>query len=120
VRWAESTLACIGEGRDLQAFSLRLQFDRQDTWAWQVVGDARALARREAEEALLEALQALGEADAVTLAAALQRDSSRVADRLLRLRQEGILSARSKERNGRGRPRIHYSLKDLEQDAPFP
>src|SRR5262249_44790554 len=108
-----------GEGRDIEAFSLRIQFDRQDTWAWQLVGDARDLARREAEDAIIEALGVLKEADATTWAKEIQRNQDSVAERLLRLKQEGILSARPAEPNGRGRPRILYSIKELEQEDPF-
>jgi hypothetical protein len=108
-----------GEGRDIEAFSHRIQFDRRDTWAWQLVGDARDLAQQEADAAILEALGVLQEADAATVAAEVQRDRSRVADRLLRLKQAGILTSRSLEPRGRGRPRILYQLKDLDQDDPF-
>jgi hypothetical protein len=102
-----------GEGRDIQQFSLALQFDSAVTWSWQLREDPsdahKAQAHEEADQFVLDALIALGEADADTVAEMLQRSVRKTGERLRRLLGEKIIQARS-EHTGRA-PRILYSYR---------
>lgn len=81
------------EGRDIEPLELRIALD-VPTLTWALVGDARQLAKADAEGELLEALEELGEADAGALAREL--DKSRVAVRriLKRLESDGKVKSR--------------------------
>lgn len=96
----ESGHVLKAEGRDLEDSELRIQFDAAYTWCWQLVGDARQIAREEAEDEVLQALEALGEADANSIAKELDKHRSNVLRALKRLVLEGQVSARG-EKQGR-------------------
>lgn len=98
-----------GEGRDVEEFSLRLTFDRETTWAWQLVGESKQVSEEQADQEALEALRALGEADAGTVAEALGKHRTTMNKRLLRLANLGLVIPRE-EIMGRGRPRVLYRL----------
>lgn len=98
-----------GEGRDVEQFSLRLTFDGKITWAWQVIGDSKSVSEDELDLETLEALRALGEADAGTIAEALGKHRATLSRRLLRLANTGLVVPRE-ELDGRGRPRVVYRL----------
>lgn len=73
----DSTFELIGEGRDIPEFDFRVSFDKEQTWAWHMEGEAVDLRRKEAEAKIIGALELLGEADASAIAK--QTDTSRVA-----------------------------------------
>ena len=79
------------EGRDIGEAELRIEFDAIETWTWSVKGDARVLARDEADQEVTDALRRLGKVDAGTVAR--ETGKSRVAARknLERLRQGGLV-----------------------------
>jgi hypothetical protein len=82
-------------GRDLEAQELRVAFDVGRTFAWQLVGDARDLARTEAEAECVAALDALGgSADAAGIAHAVGKDRATVQKHVKRMFEEGRLGRR--------------------------
>jgi RecA-family ATPase len=102
-----------GEGRDIEQFSLRLCFDRQTTWCWQLIGDSRKVDDAEVDKETLEALRALGEADAATVAEALGKHRTTVSRRLILMANSGLVIPRE-ESAGRGRPRVLYRVACVE------
>ena len=87
---------------------MSIQFDAIDPWAWQLVGDARLLARDEADRQVIDALRLLGEADVTAVAEAIGKRRTAANERLIRLAGAGKVIARQ-EATGR-RPRILYRL----------
>jgi hypothetical protein len=88
------------EGRDIEALELRITLDIP-TLSWGLVGDARQLAREDADEEILAALEALGEADAGTIARECARSRPTVLKALKRLEQDGVLRTRIFKEKGR-------------------
>ncbi|HET8626912.1 MAG TPA: AAA family ATPase [Thermomicrobiales bacterium] len=84
-----------GEGRDVAEFELRVHFDPTDTWCWHLDGDARQLARDEAEATILAALDDLGEVDVAAIAAAVGKDRTTAQRHLQRLREGGRVTWRT-------------------------
>jgi hypothetical protein len=82
-----------GEGRDIEELALRVAFD-VTTFSWKVVGDARALARSEAEQEILDALAELGEANPKRIAAVLEKSRAAVQMVLKRMREQGRIKFR--------------------------
>lgn len=84
-----------------------------------MVGDAKALARSEAEQKIMDALAVLGEADAATIASHLEK-SRQAADKVAkRMAKEGKLNTQVICPN-RGGVKVLYSLKGDEQREPTP
>lgn len=83
------------EGRDIEETELRIEFDAAETWAWQLLGDARQLARQEADRAIFDALEVLGEADAGMIAKETGKDRSTINTNLKRLRTSGMVNYRN-------------------------
>lgn len=98
-----------GEGRDIQEFELALSFDPVATWCWQVREDQREALRDSADTEIFDALAALGEADAESVAQYVQKSVRRVRERLNRLRAEGEINVRAEHGGHGGQPRILYS-----------
>ncbi len=82
-----------GEGRDIDAFALRVALDTPSL-CWGLVGDARKIAKAETEDDVLGTLRKLGEADAGALARELGRDRSRVSRLLKAYEKDGKVSSR--------------------------
>lgn len=76
------------EGRDIGEAELRVKFDAVDTWSWHLLGDAREMARTEAEEEIRGALEELGPADAGRIAKHLGKKRPGVQKILKRLREQ--------------------------------
>jgi hypothetical protein len=104
---ADGVSTLKGEGRDVDALELRIALDIP-TLTWDLVGDARALARNEADEEALAAVKALGEGDAGAVARELGKSRTRVQVALKRLAREGKLASRV-EKSGRV-SKIVYTL----------
>ncbi len=83
------------EGRDLEETELRIIFDAAETWSWQLVGDARQIARNEADQDVLGALAVLGEADAGAVARETGKARPSVIPVLKRLAAEGKLATKA-------------------------
>jgi RecA-family ATPase/biotin operon repressor len=92
------------EGRDIEEMEMRVQFDAAQTWSWQVLGDARQMARQEAEQAIREALQN-GPLTTKGLADELGKSRQAVQQTLKRLAAEGRVVKSTEERNGAMVPR---------------
>jgi hypothetical protein len=82
------------EGRDIPETELRIIFDDTLTFTWQLVGDARELARNEGEAEVLAALTKLGEADADAVGRYLGKGRSTVQPKLKRLVERNVITER--------------------------
>lgn len=107
-----------GEGRDVDQFSLRVSFDRENTWGWQLVGESRQVDATQADQELLDALRALGEADASAIAEVLHRNRAAVSRRLIHLANLGVVTPREESAGARGRPRILYRIMCAHANRP--
>jgi hypothetical protein len=96
---AEGKYTLKAEGRDIGEIELRVEFDSTQTWSWHLVGDARVLARTEAESEIIEALRVLGAADAESVAKATGKTRPGVQTTLKRLREQGRISWKQDEDN---------------------
>ena len=74
-----------GEGKDIEDLELRVLFDAADTWTWHLQGDARQLAKAEADNDVLEVLHVLQEADAGAIAREMGKSRPTVIPVLNRL-----------------------------------
>jgi len=102
------------EGRDIEAQELRVEFDAGRTFAWHLVGDARELARGEAETEILETMNALGgKGDVEAITKALGKDRTTVQRHLKRMFEDGRL-----DRHAEGQ-RLIYS-RPADGSAPTP
>ena len=84
-----------GEGRDFSEFDLKIELDIDDRWQWKLVGDTRKLAAEEAEQAILDALDTLGEADAGAIAKAAGKTRTPILRVCNRMKQDGRLEAKT-------------------------
>jgi len=82
------------EGRDLEGEEIRIALDKP-TLTWALVGDARKLARQDADDGVRGVLMTLGEADAGAVARECGRERSWVARQLKRLERDGAVSSRA-------------------------
>ena len=105
----ESGFKLAGEGRDIEEFELKIEFDAVDTWKWQLVGDARQIAREQAENEIIEALEGLVKADAGAIAKEVGKARQTVNTTLKRMRKDGKLHFESVETSGGNK--FTYSLK---------
>jgi len=85
-----------GEGRDIDAFALRVALD-VPTLSWGLVGDARKIAKIETEDDVLGTLRKLGEADAGAIARETGKGRPWTARVLKRLEREGQVSSRTEK-----------------------
>jgi DNA-binding transcriptional ArsR family regulator len=91
----DGTFVFKAEGRDIGEIDIKVEFDKELTWAWQCVGDAKDLRRIEAENRITETILMLGEgADASAIAQELGMTREAVQVNLKRMREEGIISFR--------------------------
>lgn len=82
------------EGRDIGEVDLAIEFDAEQTWAWQCKGDARELRRDATEERITNALEDLnGEADIYEIAGALGVHRQTVHPQLERMKGRKLISA---------------------------
>ncbi len=102
------------EGRDMEPLELRIAFDTAHTWSWQLVGDARQIARQDAESEILDALAVLGAGDAGQVARETGKTRQAVQSTLMRLRTEGKVEHRT-EKQGRT-SKVMYSLPIQERE----
>lgn len=86
------------EGRDIPEIELRIEFDAATTWAWHLVGDARQIAKQEADSEILDILDEMGEADAGTIARELGKSRIAVRSSLKSLANRGIVNERIDKR----------------------
>jgi hypothetical protein len=107
-----------GEGRDIEPFDFAVSFDAHGSWRWQLLGDARVVSQDDADEAVLQALAALGEADAPGVAQTVGKSEDGTRRRLNNLVAEGRVCVRlDPPQDGRKRPRTLYRLPA--PDTPF-
>lgn len=104
-----STYTLKAEGRDIEEVEFRVAFDAGRTFAWHLVGDAREMARAEADAKLLEAVRELGEAGVEALAAEAGVDRTVAQRHAKRLHEEGKLNRRQEDQ------RFLYSLVSSEE-----
>jgi len=98
-----------GEGRDVESFSLRLAFDRQTTWCWQLVGQSKAVDEGEIDEDICAVIRMLGETSIDVIATELGKRRSSVQKRVLLMANIGKLIAQELPTTN-GRPRTVYRL----------
>jgi hypothetical protein len=101
-------------GRDVDDAELALEFD-PTTFCWQCLGDAREVARTEAQGEVLEALRQFGEEGADAAAVGLATGRTRVAARdiLERLAAEGKVFRREVPLQGGGRKVIYVAASQV-------
>jgi len=104
----EATLALVS--RDLEEIELRVRFDSIMTYAWQLVGDERELAKTEAEQGVLGVLEILGEATAGDVAKEVGKTRVAVRATLNELVGRGVVGYRttSATSKGGGRKVLYY------------
>ena len=105
---SEETYTLRGEGRDVDDIEMRIALDIP-TLTWNIVGDARHIAREEVNDEVVDAIAALEEADAGTVAREIGKSRPRVQTVLKRLVKEGKLTSKA-QKVGRTN-KIVYSLK---------
>jgi hypothetical protein len=93
----------VTEGRDIEGEQLAIAFDRQ-TWAWQLIGDARLLAKAGVESDIARVLKEFKEADANAIARELGKTRQAVQDVLKRMVANDKVTRRSEKQ------RILYRL----------
>jgi putative DNA primase/helicase len=98
-----------GEGRDIEQFSLRLSFDRQTTWAWQLVGDSRRVDEEEIDKDICAVIGMLGETSLDVIQSELKKRRSTIQKRLVALVNIGKLIAQIRP-TGHGFARTVYRL----------
>jgi AAA domain-containing protein len=103
------------EGRDIPDTELRIAFDDSLTFTWQLVGDARELARQEGDAEVIGALRELGEADASAVASFLGKTRTTMQEKLKRMADAGALMKRADRQNHQ--VRMLYSLPNTEAEA---
>lgn len=104
---SEAGYTLLSEGRDIEGAELRLEFDMV-AWAWRLVGDARQLARSEADGDARAALRTLTEADASTVGREMGKSRIAAQTALRRLVADGQATKRTaKDKKG---SRVMYSL----------
>jgi len=86
-------------GRDVIETVLKLTFDKR-TWYWHCEGDAGEIAMTETRQAILEALQELGEAQVKDIADAIGQRANHVRERLNELANDGKVT-RTKGEKGK-------------------
>ncbi len=86
------------EGRDIGEEELRLKFDVLARYSWQLVGDARKLAKTEAEQAVLDVLAKIEPADTAALARAMSKARQTVAATVKRMVSDGLVAETTEKR----------------------
>jgi len=97
-----------GEGRDIDSFDLRVALD-VPTLTWGLVGDARKIAKTEAEDDILAILHKLGEGDAGAVARETGKTRPWTARLLKRLEREGKVTSRA-ENTGKGAKLLYTAV----------
>jgi archaellum biogenesis ATPase FlaH/DNA-binding transcriptional ArsR family regulator len=85
----DGTCSLKAEGRDIPWVELRIKFDNEETWSWQLLDDDRDIRRVEAESRILKVLERLGKASASDIAEELQISRPTAYTHLKRMRTEG-------------------------------
>lgn len=83
-----------GESRDIEEFNLKIYLDKEETWCWQLLGDTKQVLQQMAQQAVLDALAVLGEADVSQIASEAALDRSTIRARCKSMRDAGLLSFR--------------------------
>jgi len=101
-----------GEGRDLGESCLRVNFDTANTWAWQAPDDQRQTAQHQADQEIVDALAALGEATAGAVAEVVGKSRIACRKRLLSMSTRGVTLVRC-EPGGEdgGKERVLFRLR---------
>lgn len=82
----DGTFELIGEGRDIEEFDIRVSLDKENDWKWKLEGDAKDLRRTETEIKIWDALNALGDTDAESIAKEIQTKRANAQIHLKRMR----------------------------------
>lgn len=77
------------EGRDIAEQELRVQFDRDETWKWQLLGDEYELAASEGDQRILDILHDDEHLTVQQIAEVLDRDRTTIQRRLNDLYERG-------------------------------
>jgi hypothetical protein len=81
------------EGRDIGEIELTIKFDAEQTWAWQLKGDARELRKEASDNRIIDALENFGgEADIYDLAEAIGTTRQTIHPQLGRLIDSGVIN----------------------------
>jgi hypothetical protein len=96
-----------GEGRDIEALALAMNFDAVDSWCWQARENQNNVARDRADQEAIEAVRSLGEATVDGVAELLGVSVRKTLDRLRKLTTAGLLAVRIGESSG-GRPPLIF------------
>lgn len=104
----------LSESRDAPELELRVEFEAAQTFSWQLVGNLNDMAKTEAEEEVIEALEDLVEADAGTIGKELDKSRQNVRKVCKRLKNRGILNSQ-RVQTASGSTKILYSLSYIER-----
>lgn len=88
----ESGFTLKAEGRDIAETELRVRFDGDATFTWQLVGDARLVRSDEADQEVIEALRELGRSDVQMIAKHISKARPNVQKVLKRLVNRGLVN----------------------------
>jgi hypothetical protein len=84
----------LSESRDAPELQLKIEFDAAQTYSWHLVGNLNEIARSEAEDDILSALEGLEEADAGSIAKELGKTYKAVWKTCKVLKARGSLQTR--------------------------
>lgn len=102
------------EGRDVPETSLRITWDRPNTFCWFCQGDHRRLTLTDAEQETLETLKAMGEADTSSLAKAMGKGYSTIKKALERLEKKDRVAHRITKTSTKSK-KVMYRATELEE-----
>lgn len=111
----DGTFELIGEGRDIEEFDIRVSLDKDITWCWRCLGDAKNAIRAETEQKIHSAIATLGgEADAAAIAVEIGTSREAVQVHLKRMREgkEATLSYKP-VKDGKSTRLLYKSLTTL-------
>jgi hypothetical protein len=107
---AHNTYELKAESRDFPEVDMRLSFDRELTWCWQLEGNEQDLRRSEAERNIKDAIDELGgTADARAIADHLGITRAAVQQHVKYMRKEGKLAAQTFADKQKNCKRILYT-----------
>lgn len=85
----------LSESRDAPELQLKIEFDAAQTYSWHLVGNLNEIARSEAEDDILSALEGLEEADVGSIAKELGKTYKPVWKTCKALKARGLLKTRT-------------------------
>jgi len=99
----------LSESRDAPELQLKVEFDAAQTYSWQLVGNLNEIAKTEAEDDILAALEDLEEADVGSIAKELGKSHTPVWKTCKALHARGLLLSRP-ARTTSGSTKLLYRL----------